>query len=67
MVAVAAPAVRAVDTTGAGDAHTGVLLASLAAGHDVEAALRTATRAATISVTRVGPATTPTPAELGQA
>lgn len=64
VVAVAAPAVHAVDTTGAGDAHTGVLLASLAAGHDVEAALRTATRAATISVTRVGPATTPTAAEL---
>jgi ribokinase len=64
VVAVTAPAVRAVDTTGAGDAHTGVLLASLAAGHDVEAALRTATRAATISVTRVGPATTPTAAEL---
>jgi ribokinase len=64
VVAVAAPAVRAVDTTGAGDAHTGVLLASLAAGHDVEVALRTATRAATISVTRVGPATTPTAAEL---
>jgi len=64
VVAVAAPAVHAVDTTGAGDAHTGVLLASLAAGHDVEAALGTATRAATISVTRVGPATTPTAAEL---
>ena len=67
VVAVPAPAVRAIDTTGAGDAHTGVLLASLAAGHDVETALRTATRAAAMSVTRVGPATTPTAAELGQA
>jgi ribokinase len=60
VVAVAAPAVRAVDTTGAGDAHTGVLLAALAAGRSVSAALELATQAAAIAVTRIGPATTPT-------
>jgi ribokinase len=59
VVTVAAPQVQAVDTTGAGDAHTGVLLAALAAGRDVPAALELATRAAAIAVTRIGPATTP--------
>jgi ribokinase len=59
VVAVPAPRVEAVDTTGAGDAHTGVLLAGLARGLDVETALRTATRAAAIAVTRLGPATAP--------
>jgi sugar/nucleoside kinase (ribokinase family) len=64
VVSVPAPRVRAVDTTGAGDAHTGVLLASLAAGRDVEGALRLANRAAAVAVTRIGPASTPTAAEL---
>ena len=54
----------AVDTTGAGDAHTGVLLAGLVTGAGVEAALWTANRAAALAVTRVGPATAPTRAEL---
>jgi sugar/nucleoside kinase (ribokinase family) len=67
VVSVAAPAVTAVDTTGAGDAHTGVLLAALASGVPVAAALTLANRAAAISVTRVGPATAPTKAELGPA
>jgi ribokinase len=64
VVSVPAPPVVAVDTTGAGDAHTGVLLACLAAGVGVDEALRTATRAAAVAVTRLGPATTPTRAEL---
>lgn len=64
IVSVPAPRVQAVDTTGAGDSHTGVLLASLAAGVGVEEALDTATRAAAVSVTRIGPATTPTRAAL---
>ena len=64
VVSVPAPPVRAVDTTGAGDSHTGVLLASLAAGLGVEEALDTATRAAALAVTRIGPATTPTRSEL---
>jgi ribokinase len=64
VVGVPAPRVRAVDTTGAGDTHTGVLLAELARGRAVEAALGTANRAAAISVTRVGSATSPRLAEL---
>ncbi|HVH21772.1 MAG TPA: PfkB family carbohydrate kinase [Pseudonocardia sp.] len=64
VVGVPAPRVRAVDTTGAGDTHTGVLLAELARGRAVEAALGTANRAAAISVTRVGSATSPRRAEL---
>lgn len=64
VVSVPAPAVRAVDTTGAGDAHTGVLLASLAAGRDPVEALELATRAAAVTVTRRGPATAPTAADL---
>lgn len=64
VVSIAAPKVRAVDTTGAGDSHTGVLLAGLAAGHDLDPVLVDAVRAAAVSVTRVGSATTPTRAEL---
>jgi sugar/nucleoside kinase (ribokinase family) len=59
VVSVPAPRVTAVDTTGAGDAHTGVLLAGLARGLDVDGALRMATRAAAVAVTRIGPATAP--------
>ena len=53
-----------VDTTGAGDTHTGVFLAALAAGADPAAAARRANAAAAISVTSPGPATAPTAAEL---
>ncbi len=63
-VTVPAPAVVAVDTTGAGDTHTGVLLAELASGRDVERALDTANRAAAISVTRIGSATAPRRGDL---
>jgi sugar/nucleoside kinase (ribokinase family) len=41
-----------------------VLLAALARGEDVSSALVSANRAAAIAVTRIGPATTPTAAEL---
>jgi len=61
---VAAPAVTAVDTTGAGDAHSGVLLAGLAAGLTVADAARRANAAAALTVTRAGAATSPTRAEL---
>jgi sugar/nucleoside kinase (ribokinase family) len=61
---IAAPAVTAVDTTGAGDAHSGVFLASLAAGLTVGAAARRANAAAALTVTRAGAATSPTRAEL---
>jgi sugar/nucleoside kinase (ribokinase family) len=61
---VAAPAVTAVDTTGAGDAHSGVFLAGLAAGLTTGAAARRANAAAALAVTKAGAATSPTRAEL---
>jgi sugar/nucleoside kinase (ribokinase family) len=61
---VAAPAVTAVDTTGAGDAHSGVFLAGLAGGLTVGEAARRANAAAALTVTRAGAATSPTRAEL---
>jgi sugar/nucleoside kinase (ribokinase family) len=61
---VAAPAVTAVDTTGAGDAHSGVFLASLAAGLTPGEAARRANAAAALAVTRAGAATSPTRAGL---
>lgn len=64
VISVPAPAVDAVDTTGAGDTHTGVLLAELARGSVLDDALLLANRAAAISVTRVGSATCPRRCEL---
>jgi ribokinase len=56
--------VQAVDTNGAGDAHCGVLAAELLRGASpAEAALR-ANAAAALAVTRRGPATAPTRAEV---
>jgi ribokinase len=51
---VAAPAVRAVDTTGAGDTFNGVLAAELARGSELRAAVAAAVAAASESVTRRG-------------
>ena len=60
-----APAVAVVDTTGAGDCFCGVLAASLAEGHRLEAALPRAVAAASLAVTRVGAAPSmPRAAEL---
>jgi sugar/nucleoside kinase (ribokinase family) len=59
-----APAVHAVDSTGAGDAHAGVFLAALADGRPAADAARRANAAAALAVTRPGPATSPTRAEL---
>ncbi|MET0134805.1 MAG: PfkB family carbohydrate kinase [Kibdelosporangium sp.] len=56
--------VTAVDTNGAGDAHTGVLAAELLHGNNIEDAARRANAAAAIAVTRKGPATAPTRAEI---
>jgi sugar/nucleoside kinase (ribokinase family) len=56
-----------VDTTGAGDAHTAALLASLAVGDDILAAAHVANVAASLSTLRRGPATGPTAAELSEA
>ena len=59
-------AVEAVDTNGAGDTHTGVFLAALASGAGPAEAVRRANAAAALSVTRHGPATGPTRAELAE-
>jgi len=56
--------VEAVDTTGAGDAHCGVLAAELLRGADLATAAARANAAAAIAVTRRGPATAPTRAEV---
>jgi len=46
--------VKAVDTTGAGDTFTGYFLAAICEGMEIEDALKLATKAAAISVTRPG-------------
>jgi ribokinase len=53
-IAVPAPRVRAVDTTGAGDTVNGVLAAGLLEGRPLEEAARRAVSAASASVTRAG-------------
>ncbi|SPT53886.1 5-dehydro-2-deoxygluconokinase [Actinomyces bovis] len=53
-----------VDTTGAGDTHTGVLVAGLMSGLDVLAAARRANAAAAEAVARVGPARAPRADEI---
>ncbi len=58
--------VKAVDTNGAGDTHTGTFIAALADGAALADAARTANAAAAVSVTRRGPATAPTTAELAR-
>lgn len=64
VVQVGAPRVTAVDTTGAGDAHSGVLASEVLRGRPLADALLTANRAAALSVTRSGPATAPNRAEI---
>ncbi len=49
-----APSVKAVDTTGAGDAFNGALAAGLALGHELEAAVANAVAAAGRSVETLG-------------
>ena len=63
-VHVRAPHVTAVDTTGAGDAHSGAFLAALAEGLTPLGAAARANAAAAFAVTRPGPATSPTRAQL---
>jgi sugar/nucleoside kinase (ribokinase family) len=63
-VHVPAPRVTAVDTTGAGDAHSGAFLAALADGLSPLDAAARANAAAAYAVTRPGPATAPTRAQL---
>ncbi len=54
----------AVDTNGAGDTHTGALLAEVAAGTPWVEGCRRANAAAAIKVTRRGPESAPTAAEV---
>jgi sugar/nucleoside kinase (ribokinase family) len=61
---IPAPSIVAVDTTGAGDAHSGVFLAGLAAGLPAPIAASRANAAAALAVTRSGPATSPSRGEL---
>ncbi len=55
---------RVVDTTGAGDTHTGVLVASLMEGMDIYEAARRANAAASVSVRYRGPAQSPHRSEI---
>jgi sugar/nucleoside kinase (ribokinase family) len=66
VVAVPGFPVSVVDTNGAGDAHSGAFIAALAEGAADTAAARSANAAAALAVTRPGPATAPTRAELAQ-
>ncbi|MGI5466302.1 PfkB family carbohydrate kinase [Streptomyces sp. CA-132043] len=59
--------VRVVDSNGAGDAHTGAFLALLGQSTTPLEAARAANAAAALAVTRPGPATSPTSAELATA
>ena len=61
---VPTPRVEAIDTNGAGDAHSGVLAASLAQGIPVERALLLANCAGALSATVVGPASCPTRSQI---
>ena len=58
------PRVEAIDTNGAGDAHSGVLAASLALGIPLKRALLLANCAGALSTTVVGPASCPTREEI---
>jgi ribokinase len=53
-LSIAAPSIAAVDATGAGDTFCGALAAELAAGSGLEAAMRFAIVAASLSVERAG-------------
>ena len=61
---VPTPRVEAIDTNGAGDAHSGVLAASLAQGIPLERALLLANCAGALSATVVGPASCPSREEI---
>ena len=60
VTAIPTPRVEAIDTNGAGDAHSGVLAASLAQGVPLERALVLANCAGALASTVVGPASCPT-------
>jgi sugar/nucleoside kinase (ribokinase family) len=66
VTSVAGMAVTVVDTNGAGDTHCGVLGAELLRGVDILEAARRANIAAAVAVTRPGPATAPSRAEVDE-
>ncbi|HEY5266626.1 MAG TPA: PfkB family carbohydrate kinase [Acidimicrobiales bacterium] len=53
-----------VDTTGAGDVHSGVFIAELVSGHDVLEAARWANAAAAMAISKLGGATCPSRGEV---
>ena len=59
-VHVPTPRIRAVDSNGAGDAHSGILAASLAQGIPLDRALVLANCAGALASTVIGPASCPT-------
>ena len=61
---VPTPRVEAIDTNGAGDAHSGVLAASLAQGIPLGRALLLANCAGALSATVVGPASCPSRSQI---
>ncbi|WP_235010205.1 PfkB family carbohydrate kinase [Mycobacterium sp. 3519A] len=61
------PATEVVDTNGAGDIHTGAMIAALAAGLDPIRAIYRANVAAALSVSRHGPDSAPSAAEVDAA
>ena len=64
VIHIPTPHVEAIDTNGAGDAHSGVLAASLAQGIPLERALLLANCAGALSTTVVGPASCPSREEI---
>ena len=64
VTAIPTPRVEAIDTNGAGDAHSGVLAVSLAQEIPLERALLLANCAGALSTTVVGPASCPTREEI---
>lgn len=64
VIHVPTPRVKVIDTNGAGDAHSGVLTASLTQGIPLEQALLLANCAGALSTTVVGPASCPTREEI---
>ena len=63
-VHIPTPTIEAVDTNGAGDAHTGVLAAALALGLPLERGLVLANCAGALASTMPGPASCPTRADI---
>lgn len=64
VTAIPTPRVEAIDTNGAGDAHSGALAASLALGIPMKRALLLANCAGALSTTVVGPASCPTRSQI---